>query len=380
MSNRHPFAPVVFVFSGLCLLIGLIAGLLLVLDHGQLPPAMRLQYLPAAGVVLVALGFCGIMLGIVGLLEKEPGMPRRLQKQLESIEQTLQVVGRTIGDAPAISSATMPVPPALPAASLPSLDHTSLDRLAALLEEIRDTSLMSESQRQTRLQQLVSARRNAEIAKADELIRGGRWREADAVLTVAEAQFSGDEELQASRQRYLAALATAEKLAFHHVRQAVQDQIALSAWDRAVEMANGFVMQFPGSAAGQELLQRLERQRQEYLENMAQELYEEVRANIEQRSWRRAHDAAQRLLAKYPEHHRAGTIKSQMSILKENADTEQRNAMEARIQDMIRGKRFDEAIELAEQLKAAFPNSAQAKIAQQLIEKLQLRAQPSSAA
>jgi hypothetical protein len=47
--------------------------------------------------------------------------------------------------------------------------------------------------------------------------------------------------------------------------------------------------------------------------------------------------------------------------------------VEARIQDLVRAKRFGEAIEMAEELRKTWPESAQAKIAEQLIVRLRER-------
>lgn len=373
MPNRHPFANVMFAFSAIGLVLALFIALMLALDTGQFSGSLHTKYLPAACVLLAGMGFSGIILGLGCLLEKQPSVSPRLQAQLQAIQDTLQAVGRTLGEASARSSPTsLPTTTVVPASPAPALDPASLDRLASLLEEIRDTSLMNESQRQQRLTQLLAAWRDAEIARADELAAAGRWREAAAVLAAARDRLGADDGvLQQAETRFRAACTAAEDLAFDHVRQATLDHLALSAWDRALETARSFALQYPDSAKGKAFAERIVQQRQEYVERTAGELFDEVRSNTEQRSWRRAYDAAKRLMEKCPDHPRANTIKGQLNILKENAETEQRNAMESRIKEMIRAKRYPEALELAEELTSVFPNSPQAKIAQQLIEKLQ---------
>lgn len=375
MPNRHPFANVMFAFSAIGLVLALLIAVLLVLGTGPAANPLHTKYIPAACVLLAGLGFSGIILGLGCLLEKQPAVSPRLQTQLQGIEDTLQAVGRTIGETAAKATpASIPVarvvaPSPAPA---PALDPASLDRLASLLEEIRDTSLMNEAQRQQRLTQLLTAWRDAEMARADELAAAGRWPEAGAVLTAARARLGPDDGvLQQAETRFHAARTAAEDLAFDHMRQATLDHLALSAWNRAIEATRTFTLQYPDSAKGKEFAERIVQQRDEYMERTAGELFDEVRSNIEQRSWRRAYDAAKRLIEKCPDHARANTIKGQLNILSENAETEQRNAMEARIKEMIRAKRYPEALELAEELKSNYPSSPQAKLAQQLIEKLQ---------
>lgn len=373
MPNRHPFARVLFAVAAICLVLALFIGLMLAVDGGQFSESLRKQYLPAASILLAGLGFSGIILGLGCLLERQPAMPSRLQTQLQAIQDTLQAVGRTIGEiqAPA-ARVNIPIATVVSPSPVPAIDAASLDRLASLLEEIRDTSLMNESQRQERLKQLLAAWRDGEIARADELAAAARWREADAVLVAAQVRVGPEDAfLQQAQKRFSAARTAAENAAFDRVRQMTMDHLALSAWDRALETVRNFTVQYPDSAKGKEFAERIVQQREEYMERTASELFDEVRSNTEQRSWRRAYDAAKRLLEKCPEHSRANTVKGQLNILKDNAETEQRNAMESRIKEMIRSKRYPEALELAEELKSAYPDSPQASLAQQLIEKLQ---------
>jgi hypothetical protein len=377
MPNRHPFAKVMFAFSAICLVLAMFIALMLAVDSGQLPASLHKQYVPAACVLLGGLGFSGIILGLGCLLERQPGMPPRLQTQLQAIQDTLEAVGRTMSETPApVAATSIPTATVVAAPPVRAIDATSLDRLAGLLEEIRDTSLMNDSQRQERLKQLLAAWRGVQIARADEMAAVGRWREGDAVLTAARGRLGPEDSvLQQAQNRYHEARVAAENLAFDRVRQTTMDHLALSAWDRAIETVRTFTLQYPDSVKGKEFAERLVQQRQEYMDRTAGELFDDVRSNTEQRSWRRAYDAAKRLLEKCPDHPRANTVKGQLDILKENAETEQRNAMESRIKEMIRAKRYPEALELAGELKSIYPDSAQAQIAQQLIEKLQYHLQ-----
>ena len=274
MPNRHPFANVIFALSAIGLVLALLIAVMLVLDTGQFSNSLHTKYIPAACVLLAGMGFSGIILGLGCLLEKQPGVSPRLQTQLQTIQDTLQAVGRTIAETPAKPSpASIPVAKAVATSPAPALDPASLDRLASLLEEIRDTSLMNDAQRQQRLGQLLAAWRDREIARADELTAAGRWPEAGAVLTAARARLGPDDGvLQQAETRFHAARTAAENLAFDHVRQTTMDHLALSAWDRAVETTRNFVLQYPSSAKGKEFADRIVQQRQEYMEHTAAKL------------------------------------------------------------------------------------------------------------
>jgi len=373
--SKQPFAMVLYALAALCLLVPLFAGLLLALNNGQIPTEVFLRYLPAAACVWAGLLAFGMLVGVGSLMDREPSMPRKLQTMLTEIHTTLQAVGRTVSEAQPAASEAPGAPAAAPLATTTStpvaaFDPAVLHKLESLLAEIRDAGLMNESQKQKRLLQVTTSRRRVAMAKVEEMIATSRWHEAEALLANAEQEFVEDAVVQAMRRRYEESKETAERQALGRAKQAIQDQIALSSWDRASEIATAFAQQHPGAAAD-ELVQRVAQLRRDYTDSIGSELYDEVRANVEQRSWRRAYDAAKRLLAKCPDHPKAPQIKNQLAILKDNAETEQRNALEARIQDMIRAKRYNEAIELAQELQNTYPNSHQAEIAGQLIARLQ---------
>ena len=64
MPNGHPFSRVMFSLSGVCLVLGLVAGLLMAVDRGQFPAHVTGKFLPGAVILMVGAGFSGILLGI----------------------------------------------------------------------------------------------------------------------------------------------------------------------------------------------------------------------------------------------------------------------------------------------------------------------------
>jgi outer membrane protein assembly factor BamD (BamD/ComL family) len=379
--SKQPFAMVLYALATICLLLPVVAALLLGLKGEQMAPEVFIRYLPAAACVWMGLVAFGLLVGVGTLMDREVAMPRKLQAMLREVQDAIEAIGRAVSEqkapAPPAESAA-PAETVRPSPAVPALEAATLHRLASILEEIRDVSLLNEAQRQKRLNQLMTGRRRVTMAKVEELIAASRWREAEAMLTNAEQEFLDDPLISAIRRKYDVAKSAAEQLALAKVKQAIQDQIALSSWDRALELASSFAQQHPGEPA-HELLTHTRQLREEYTDSIGTELYEEMRTNIEQRSWRRAYDAATRLLTKCPEHPKVGNIRAQLGIMKENAETEQGNAMEVRIQELVRAKRYSEAVELAEELQKSFPNSHQAEIASQLITKLRQRMAESAA-
>jgi hypothetical protein len=86
--------------------------------------------------------------------------------------------------------------------------------------------------------------------------------------------------------------------------------------------------------------------------------------------WRRALLHGQHLLEKFPSHPRAEGVRRQLKTLQDNAESEERQEMEIRIQELVRAQQIDEAIELGEDLMRRYPMSPQADSLETLIPKL----------
>ena len=71
-----------------------------------------------------------------------------------------------------------------------------------------------------------------------------------------------------------------------------------------------------------------------------------------------------------PGHRKSIAIRGQLKTIRENAEIEERQEQERRIQELIRSKQFFEAIDLAEDLLQRFPNSPQADSLQKLLPKM----------
>jgi hypothetical protein len=85
---------------------------------------------------------------------------------------------------------------------------------------------------------------------------------------------------------------------------------------------------------------------------------------------RAALEGAQKLLEAYPTHARANKIRQQLKTIAYNAEVEERQEHEMRIQQLVRGRRFAEAVELAEDVMKRYPGSPQAQSLDEMLPKL----------
>jgi hypothetical protein len=154
----------------------------------------------------------------------------------------------------------------------------------------------------------------------------------------------------------------------------VNELLASSSYDLALAAANDFVRRYPQNPAGQELVKRIVQEAEVYVEQTTARLFDEIRSSVERRQWRRALEMSQRLLEKFPEHPRASKIRQQLRPIQHNAEMEERQVQEVRIQELIRARRYAESIDLCEDLIRRFPQSTQAATLTGLLPKLRERA------
>jgi hypothetical protein len=127
---------------------------------------------------------------------------------------------------------------------------------------------------------------------------------------------------------------------------------------------------FPGNVEAQRLLVRVQRERDIHVETSVSRMVEEIRHDIDRRLWRRALQHAQRLVDRFPEHAKATRVSEQLPTLQQNAEIEERQELEVRIQELIRGHKFQEAIDLSEELLTRFPHSPQAEAIETLLPRI----------
>ena len=99
-------------------------------------------------------------------------------------------------------------------------------------------------------------------------------------------------------------------------------------------------------------------------------MFDELRHDIDRRMWRRAFMHAQHLLERFPTHARAEAVRRQLKTLQDNAEIEERQEIEVRIQELIKAQRFEEAIALGEDLIRRYPLSPQAESLDTLLPRL----------
>jgi outer membrane protein assembly factor BamD (BamD/ComL family) len=285
-----------------------------------------------------------------------------MRKSIEELRQSLEELPQRIARAnPASSNGSGPSPNS----------NAAIQEILILLRELWDLALLDDERQLQRVEVLRQQRRSGFIAEADKLIARGDWSVAERAIAAFESDFGTSDEIAELKNRLTASRIRVEQTTLRDLNSRVDDLVAISSWDQALALTTRFVENFPNSAEGRELLDRLRHHRDSHVEITANRLYDEIKSYINNRRWRDALANAKRLMESFPGHRRAAMIRPQLATIRENAEIEQRHEQEARIQESIRKRDFVEAIELAEDLVQKFPHSPQAASLHELLPRLQ---------
>jgi outer membrane protein assembly factor BamD (BamD/ComL family) len=246
-----------------------------------------------------------------------------------------------------------------------------LIELQKLFDELRDLSLLTDEQRRQRSHELRVKHKAAALQAAAVQIQRQHWADAQKTLVEIEKEWPADPAVSSVRKELELAQIQAENHALEIAESQIETEMSLSHWDQALALARKLADEFPDSVRVAKLLNRVEHEKGIYTETTVQRLFEEIRHSTERRAWRRALEPAQNLLVKFPDHPRSELMRKQIKTIQENAEIEERQEQEARIGELIRARRFREAIALSEELLRQFPTSRQAETITKLLPRIQ---------
>ena len=351
-----------------------------VIQRGDLTTQQLLPHAAAAlGYLLAGLVAASLLQLVAAILPRADELSRQMSQAAADQATILRELVEKVSAIPQPPAAPAPVhpevvgetpgpppPPPYQSPTNPVVD----ERLVALLEEIREVTLMNDEQRQARLKQLQDARKSQALEQVYDYFAEGRWARAEELLSSLDHQFPGEGSIVRARGELMRLRTAAEAETWERTRERVQDLMSVNSWDKAIATAGEFVENFPTHAEGRHLLTRARREHDLARDSKFQRLYEQVQADVDRKSWRDALEGAQRLLEAYPTHARANKIRQQLKTIAHNAEIEERQEHEMRIQQLVRGRRFAEAVELAEDVMKRYPGSPQAQSLDAMLPKL----------
>jgi len=237
---------------------------------------------------------------------------------------------------------------------------SSLESLSADLERIGTDLLLSDEQRRIRrersqkrlAEQLVGeAERALEIDDADAA--------QQAVDRLAEA-VPDLPELPELAGKVASARSDGPKRRIERARREVEQLLAAGNIREAETVAEKLVVEEPDFPQAQSLLEHVHGEAEAQVARQRRAIYSRLEQLATDRRWSEALRVAQQLVAAYPESSEAQMVMVQMPTLEDNVRIQEARRLRDRIRGHIGRKEFAAARDLAEELLERFPHTAAA--------------------
>ena len=262
---------------------------------------------------------------------------------------------------------------AAPAATSSDL-QAAVGELVNLAREMRDISLLSEAERAARLKVQGAALAKRLQQEIPALLQEHRWVEARLRVQQARERFPSMSDWDVLEQQIEQMRAGVEARDVEAAIRQVNDLAGLDAWDRATKVVQELLERHPNSAKAQELARRVALQREKGDAEKRARLMSQAQEAVNRRQWQRALSLANEMIRLFPRSAEAEALRHQLPTLAENAEIQTRQQMEADFRELMRQRRYDEALRLARELIERYPNSPQAQVLRDQLPRLEQKA------
>jgi len=153
----------------------------------------------------------------------------------------------------------------------------------------------------------------------------------------------------------------------------IENMMAVAQFDRAEKLAQALLAIMPDSPEAESMLETVRRESTAFRSEQQTRLFSEFQKWTESRQWIKAQSVGEQLIAKYPASEEGQTVAASMDTVRNNAHFEEARTLRDRIRDLIKRKRYAEAVEIAEDLIRRFPNTQVARQLKSLLPDLKRR-------
>jgi len=247
----------------------------------------------------------------------------------------------------------------------------ALDDLVSLTRDVRDVALLSEEQRAQRLEmQGKAALRELETA-IPALLQAHRWVEARRRVQSARIRFPNVDGWSKLEEQIESQRARIEARDVETTSRQINDLVALGAWDRAAVVMRDLLERHPDSKPVQDLSRRLSVQREKADAEQRARLMAQAQEAVSHRDWNKALGLANDVIRRFPRSEEADALREQMPTLVQNAEIQTRQQMEKQFRELMKNHDYQEALQLARELMARYPNSPQASALRDQVPRLE---------
>ena len=156
-------------------------------------------------------------------------------------------------------------------------------------------------------------------------------------------------------------------------KQRIENMMSVAQFARAEKLAQALLAAVPNSSEAEALLDTVRRESCAFRTEQQSRLFGEFQRWTESRQWIKAMAVGEQLLEKYAASGQAKKVAASMPTVRKNAQFEEARTLRDRIRDLIKRKRYSEAVDVADDLIRRFPNTQVAKQLQSLLPDLKRR-------
>ncbi len=357
--------------ASLLIMIGIVLATFCVI-HGGLSIIQSARHASLPGVLLgsvviaAGLGGCGLLCGLAWLITRPV-----FWKRLAGPARPLEPHGEGDEDADH-SQLHWPVMTATLQHEHEAILQLSerIEQLMARIDEVESTVMLSPDELRQRRTERQSQRLEQFRSRIREAMDQQDFAQAQHVLDELAREQPGREEVASLQARLDQARNQAEGEQFSNAVQRVEDLMAVSRFEEALEAARRLRDAHPDAKGAEALVGRVQREHDAYRDERRSRLYRQVEKLVTARQWGKAVQSAEEFLDAYPDAKEAELVRVQMDTLRENARIEEVRAYRDRIRDYIERRRFSEAIELAQEVIRDHPDTAAAQELRQQLPRL----------
>lgn len=342
------------------------------------------------GTILLAAALWSIV-GALYLLAVQTQQNYNRNSQLDQLQQTLKNLSTQITNLAQAheTPATLPASPVLSApAPHPTATERNLNQASGLgmspeltanpeqqmvevLKQLRDLMMMSENQRSQFAHHHFGKRKDVLLKQIERAIATSHWQTAEE--QIRELQRILPEDPIGSE---LAARVADEKMTRLHqdieaARIQLRHLMSITAWTQAEELVAGLHQRYPTAVEVQELGAEVRQEKTAFEQDHLQRLILDLKEATDHRQWRHAVSLAEELIRRYPSEKQVERLRVDLPTLQENAESQDRKEQETQFKDLLHRQRYEEALAIAHQLIAKYPNSSAATELSKLTPKVQ---------
>ncbi|MHC4981950.1 MAG: hypothetical protein ACYTF6_02135 [Planctomycetota bacterium] len=244
------------------------------------------------------------------------------------------------------------------AASQPgAIDPGLGERILAELSEVNTSLLLTEDDRRAKREARQSQLAQETFAEAEQAIEARDFQRAERAAQRLQSEFADRKRHNLLMKRISEGQATLQAEHIASETRRVEELMSVASFRQAQDVARELVEKYPDSSDAQALVDRVLREAEAFLVGQRKRLYDGVQRAAKARRWREAFASAQRLLGDYPNSGEADKVARRMPTIQENARIEEARQLRDEIRDLIQRRRYAEAVRIAHEILARFPDT-----------------------